>query len=200
MSPHMLGRREGGSQGLGVLRGLPQLGPRRLGASSRAPRPVRLFPTKPLRLASNLIRRTSNPPCLSQAGASLAGAARLRRGAWDSRSLLYGCLGTSCRQRWSGAPTKAGHRSGETSGSHLFLAGPLPSPLDAGPRAAPAPSPSTARGAGGKAGRLQGCRARAPTACGRGPPWDGPQGPHSVPVELVPLKEPAPGPRSRAQG
>lgn len=36
--------------------------------------PVPLFPTEPLRLAFNLIRRTFNPPCISETGLSLAGA------------------------------------------------------------------------------------------------------------------------------
>lgn len=44
------------------------------------------------------------------------------------KALLRGCLGTLCRQRWSGALEKTGHGSGKTNGSHLFLAPPPPQP------------------------------------------------------------------------
>lgn len=49
--------------------------------------------------------------------------------------LPRGSLVTSCRQRWSGAPAKTGHRSEKTHWSHLFLATPTPIPRR-GPRVA----------------------------------------------------------------
>lgn len=60
---------------LGGTGGCLQLGQCRLGARLRAfNSQSRLFPTEPLRLAFNLIRRTFNPPCISETGLSLAGA------------------------------------------------------------------------------------------------------------------------------
>lgn len=159
----MLGRREGGSQGLGVLRGLPQLGPRRLGASSRAPRPVRLFPTKPLRLASNLIRRTSNPPCLSQAGASLAGAARLRRGAWDSRSLAWPSRAAASAPRADrgGPGLRRRPGTGPERQAGLICSWQAPSQVPWTPAPGLPPRPLPARLAG-QAAKRGGCRGAAP--------------------------------------
>lgn len=55
--------------------GLPVAGPVWAGSQVEGIRfPVPLFPTEPLRLALNLIRRTFNPPCISETGLSLAGA------------------------------------------------------------------------------------------------------------------------------
>lgn len=113
-------------------RGPPAAGPAPAGSQLEGtPFPVRLFPTEPLRLASNLIRRTFNPPCISQAGLSLAGAGRLCRGACDSCRLARPPRGAALAPRadgWSGVPKKTGHRSGETSRSHPFPASPLPCP------------------------------------------------------------------------
>lgn len=78
------------------------------------------------------------------------------------KALLRGCLGTLCRQRWSGALEKTGHRSGKTNGSHLFLAHPLHSPLDTGPRTASPSFPTKVCRAGNKARSLQRCSATPP--------------------------------------
>lgn len=55
--------------------GLPVAGPVQAGSQIEGIRfPAHLFPTEPLRLAFNLIRRTFNPPCISETGLSLVGA------------------------------------------------------------------------------------------------------------------------------
>lgn len=143
------------------------------------PSPARLSPTAPLRLAADLIRGPSDPPCLSRAGVSPAGepGTHVTQAASAPRADRGG---PGCRRRPDTGPEG---QAGRVCSWRAPSPGPPLQPLP--PRFA------------GHAAKRGGRRGAGPVP--PRPPRDGPRGPQSVPVELVPLKEPAPGPRSRAQ-